>query len=103
MTGLFDGVAVVNGTSISTAQVTGAASVLWEMNESKSAEFIRGLSKNTAQTMQESGISGSGLLDIENAVQSYEEFESAYTEGENTEPIAEERREAESFENMEFG
>ena len=102
VTGLFDGVAVVNGTSISTAQVTGAASVLWEMNESKSAEFIRGLLKNTAQTMQESGVSGSGLLDIENAVQSYEEFESAYTEGENTEPIAEERREAESFENIEL-
>ena len=78
--GLFGGTAIVEGTSIAAAQVSGAASLLWAKDKSKSAGFIRSLLKNTTQNIENSGASGAGLLDIENALNMYDSLAQVYTE-----------------------
>ena len=96
--GLFGGTAIVEGTSIAAAQVSGAASLLWAKDKSKSAGFIRNLLKNTAQNIENSGISDAGLLDIENAFARYQEMENVYVEETyEYEDIQAENREAEAF------
>lgn len=79
-TGLFGGVSVVEGTSIAAAQVTGAASLIWSMDTSKSAGFVRSLLVNTAQEIEDKGSAQAGLLDISNAAAHFEELEEIYTE-----------------------
>lgn len=79
-TGLFGGVSVVEGTSIAAAQVTGAASLIWSMDTSKSAGFVRSLLVNTAQEIEDKGSTQAGLLDISNAAAHFEELERIYTE-----------------------
>ena len=78
--GLFGGTAIVEGTSIAAAQVSGAASLLWAKDKSKSAGFIRSLLNNTAQNIENPGVSGAGLLDIENAFRMYDSLAQIYTE-----------------------
>lgn len=79
-TGLFGGSIVVDGTSIAAAQVSGAASLLWSMDKGKSAGFIRSLLANTAQNVDNAGISGAGLMDIENAVSCFDDLAQVYEE-----------------------
>lgn len=97
-TGLFGGNVVLSGTSIAAAQVTGAASLLWSMDKEKSAGFIRSLMTNTAQVIDDNGMSDGGLLDIENAVAQYSTLEYTYVENHyEYEELQEEVREAEEF------
>lgn len=102
-TGLFGGVMITEGTSIATAQVSAAASLLWSKDSTKSAGFIRSLLKNTTQDVAESGISGSGLLDIEKAEQMYTEMENIYVEeAMDYQEIQENNREAEAYDEVEL-
>ena len=80
-TGLFDGMVTVEGTSISAAEVTAAASLLWSIDSSKSADFIRGLIRATGKSVENAADYNAGLLDVSRAVEVYEEYASQYQEG----------------------
>ncbi|MBO5088657.1 MAG: S8 family serine peptidase [Lachnospiraceae bacterium] len=79
-TGLFGGISIVEGTSAATAQVTGAASLIWSMDLSKSAGFVRSLLTNTTQFVEDRGGSEAGLLDISNAVEQYDVLSKIYVD-----------------------
>ena len=79
-TGYFDEVVKTDGTSVSTAQVTGVASLLWEQNTNKSADFIRGLLTASAKSLGDEEVYGSGVVDAEYALAHYDEYEQKYSE-----------------------
>lgn len=76
--GLLDGVVWLCGTSAATAQVTGAASILWGMDKSKSADFIKALLISSSKTLKNTYMDNAGLIDIAFAISSYHEFETIY-------------------------
>ncbi|MBR1693684.1 MAG: S8 family serine peptidase, partial [Lachnospiraceae bacterium] len=71
---------VVSGTSMAVPHVTGVASVLWQRDKSKSARFIKGLIEETARALGEADEYGSGLVDLEYALASYDEYSEQYEE-----------------------
>jgi len=100
-TGLFSGVIITSGTSIAAAQVSGAASLLWEKDKSKSADFIRRLMDNTAQGVDNVPGQQAGLLDIEKAFELYEEFNKVYVENKIAyKEIEVKNREAEKYDDV---
>lgn len=77
--GAFGGVAVDNGTSISAAQVTGVAAVLWGKHPDKSNEFIKNLLVGSAnKEAVNSEDCGEGLVDYKEAEKNYKEMNVAY-------------------------
>lgn len=79
--GAFGGVSVDNGTSISAAQVTGVAAVLWGKHPDKSNEFIKSLLVGSAnKEAVNSEDCGEGLVDYKEADKNYEEMNKAYQE-----------------------
>ncbi len=76
--GIWDEVNLMDGTSLSTAEVTGAASVLLSMDKSKSPEFIRSL-LNTASN-QNVGTGNAGIVDLSYAISVYDEFAGKFHE-----------------------
>lgn len=77
-TGGFDGVVICNGTSMAVPHVVGAASKLWEKDLTKTADFIRQLMDVSANQYGEEQVYGNGLLDYEQALAIYDEFEENY-------------------------
>ncbi len=77
-TGSFDGVVICNGTSMAVPHVVGVASRLWEKDLTKSADFIRQLMDTAANQCEEETACGNGLVDYEQALQIYNEFEKSY-------------------------
>ena len=71
--GVFQGLQTVDGTSISTAHVTGAAALLLEAYPDKDIEFIRQLF--IASSNKETGGENLGVLNISNAIAMAERFE----------------------------
>lgn len=80
-TGLFYGTIGVSGTSIATAQVTGAAAMLKAKDKTKSNDFIRGLLKTSSKEVEGTN---AGLIDCEYAFEIYDEYAKTYTKGEKT-------------------
>lgn len=79
--GAFGGVAVDKGTSISAAQVTGVAAVLWGKHPDKSNEFIKSLLVGSAnKEAVNSADCGEGLVDYKEADKNYKEMNEAYQE-----------------------
>lgn len=78
-TGLFYGTIGVSGTSIATAQVTGAAAMLKAKDKTKSNDFIRGLLKTSSKEVEGTN---AGLIDCEYALEIYDEYLKSYTKGE---------------------
>lgn len=78
-TGLFYGTIGVSGTSIATAQVTGAAAMLKAKDKTKSNDFIRGLLKTSSKEVEGTN---AGLIDCEYALKIYDEYSKSYTKGE---------------------
>ena len=70
--GFFGGSTVTQGTSIATPHVTGAASLLWQKDPSKSAEFIRQLLVHSTKNIENTD--DCGLLDVEFALSIYDDF-----------------------------
>lgn len=79
-TGLFDGTLTAAGTSISTAEVTAAASILWGIDKTKPADFIRELLTATGRTVENSSSNGysAKLIDVSRAIEVYDEFAMEY-------------------------
>ena len=70
--GFFGGQIVTHGTSIAVPHVTGAASLLWQKDPTKSNEFIRQLLACSAKDIQNSD--ECGLLDVTFALEMYDDF-----------------------------
>lgn len=67
------GTQIESGSSLACAQVSAAASLLWEKDRTRDAEFIRRLMEETANV----GIDpeyGKGLLDVEQAIEEFDAF-----------------------------
>lgn len=67
------GTQIESGSSLACAQVSAAASLLWEKDRTRDAEFIRRLMEETANV----GIDpeyGKGLLDVEQAMEEFDSF-----------------------------
>ena len=78
-TGGFDGTVVVNGTSMAVPHVVGVAAKLWEKDRTKSADFIRQLMNASANSnCGDEKECGNGLIDYEQAVKIYDDFEKNY-------------------------
>lgn len=76
--GAFGGVVVEEGTTISAAQVTGVAAVLWGKYPDKSNEFIRGLLVSGANAEAVDENCGNGIVDYEQSKQNYEKMNAVY-------------------------
>ncbi|MCL2083363.1 MAG: InlB B-repeat-containing protein, partial [Oscillospiraceae bacterium] len=63
---------VTHGTSIAAPHVTGAASLLWQKDTSKSNEFIRQLLAHSSKNIENTN--DCGLLDVSYALEIYDEF-----------------------------
>ena len=72
VTSFFGGSTITQGTSIAAPHITGAASLLWEKDPSKSSEFIRQLLSYSAKNIENN--EDCGLLDVEYALEIYDEF-----------------------------
>lgn len=77
-TGAFGGVVVDDGTSVSAAQVTAIAAVLWGRYPDKSNEFIKGLLVGSANEEAVHGDCGRGLVDYRQTVENYPRMNAAY-------------------------
>ena len=77
-TGGFGGEIIVSGTSMAVPHVVGIASVLWQKDKTKSADFIRKLINESANYLGDESIYGNGLVDLSYALEIYDEFESTY-------------------------
>lgn len=78
--GAFGGSLVAGGTSLSVAHVTGAASVIWEKDLSKTNRFVRDLLSDSAKKMGDSKLYGNGLIDIKYALEYYDEYANSYSQ-----------------------
>ena len=70
--GSFDGEVVVSGTSIAVPHVVGVASVLWQKDMSKSAEFIKNLIIDSANKSKEN--LDQGIIDLKYAIDMYDTY-----------------------------
>lgn len=77
-TGLLHGTIVESGTSLAAPHVTGVASLLWQKDMSVSADFIRGLLKESANPCGDTERYGEGLIDYEYALRIYDEYKEEY-------------------------
>lgn len=77
-TGMFGSEIVTSGTSLATPQVTGAAALILEKDKNVSTDFIYGLLCESANNYGESEEYGSGLLDVNYALENYESFKRNY-------------------------
>lgn len=78
--GAFNGVVVEEGTSVSAAQVTGVAAVLWGKHPSMSNEFIKNLLVGSANAESVEGDCGQGMVDYEQSDQNYTTMHGIYNE-----------------------
>ncbi|NBI64744.1 hypothetical protein D3Z38_17290 [Clostridiales bacterium] len=83
-TGLFDGVVMSSGTSMSAAEITGVASLIWAKDPTKSADFIKELMKRTGKNVSNASAKELKLVDVKKAFQAYDKFERSYVEGKDT-------------------
>lgn len=77
-TGAFGGVTVHSGTSMAVPHVVGVASVLWEKDLSCTSGFIRKLLDLSSNLYGDNEEYGYGLVDLEYALQLYDEFKEVY-------------------------
>lgn len=73
--GIFDSMEIFSGSSMAVPHVVGLASILWQKDTSKGAEFIRGLIDVSANRIENDESCEYGLIDCSYALESYERFE----------------------------
>lgn len=69
-----------SGSSMAAPQVTALAAILWQQDLTKSSEFIRQLIDVSANNLGSKEKFGYGMIDCENALQKYTEFEKYYSD-----------------------
>ena len=69
-----------SGTSISAAHVSALATILWQQDKTKSAQFIRELIKETANSLGSKNEFGEGLIDCAYALEQYDNFSQKYVD-----------------------
>lgn len=88
----------VGGTSVATAHVAGAASVLTAQNTENDADLVSDLLKESANYISSESGYGNGLLDLEYALESYDSYaqkrEEAVEQGNDAESVALEKNDA---------
>ncbi len=82
-TGAFGGVIITSGTSIAVPHVVGVASILWEKDLSVPSNFIRYLMDYSANLYGDSSSYGYGLIDLNYALNIYDEFKNIYDQSTN--------------------
>lgn len=78
-TGLFDGIITAAGTSLSSAEITAAASILWSIDISKPSDFIRKLLKVTGKQVENTTDCHANLIDLSKALENYNQFALEYS------------------------
>lgn len=78
-TGLFDGIITAAGTSLSSAEITAAASILWSIDISKPSDFIRQLLKVTGKQVENTPDCHANLIDLSKALENYNQFALEYS------------------------
>ena len=73
--GVFDSMQVFSGSSMAVPHVAGLASILWQKDPSKEAEFIRGLIDVSANRTGADSECQYGLIDCKYALECYGQFE----------------------------
>ena len=76
--GIFGGLLNVSGTSFAVPHVVGAASVLMELNQEMSDEYIRLLLDYSANLYGAKEDYGNGVIDLEYAIQINDKFKKLY-------------------------
>ena len=89
---------VVSGTSMAAPHVTGAAAVLWQKDKMKRVDFIRGLLRESANDLGDENEYGSGLIDLQFALEHYDEYATAYEKRQAELSQAEEMQEEQTSE-----
>jgi hypothetical protein len=72
--GIFDSMQVFSGSSMAVPHVVGLASILWQKDTSKDADFIRGLIDVSANRLENQDSCQYGLIDVSYAIESYQAF-----------------------------
>ena len=82
-TGLLHGTIVQSGTSLAAPHVAGVASLLWQKDITVTADFIRGLLKESANPCGDAEQYGEGLVDYEYALSIYDKYKEDYEAGQD--------------------
>ena len=82
-TGLLHGTIVQSGTSLAAPHVAGVASLLWQKDITVTADFIRGLLKESANPCGDAEQYGEGLVDYEYALSIYDTYKEDYEAGQD--------------------
>ncbi len=82
-TGLLHGTIVQSGTSLAAPHVAGVASLLWQKDITVTADFIRGLLKESANPCGDAEQYGEGLVDYEYALSIYDKYKKDYEAGQD--------------------
>lgn len=77
-TGMFGSELVASGTSLAAPQVAGAAALIMEKDKNVSADFVRELLCQSANAYGDSDEYGSGLVDVNYALEHYDSFKKRY-------------------------
>lgn len=101
--GPFGGEVITSGTSMAVPHVVGSASLLWQEDKGKSADFIRDLIDATAKDIGEERIYGNGLIDTSYALENYAAFKEGYSNSNaKYQKISQNTNEAETFDDIEY-
>lgn len=95
--GFLDYIVCTEGTSMSAPHVTGAASVLWAKDTSKTNTFIRNLLNVSANHISDNGSGSSGIVDLDYALSVYDEFAANYTDDASMPDIMENPSDVKSY------
>lgn len=92
-----------DGTSMSAAHVTGAASIIWQKDRGKSKEFVQALLQASSNPLGVREEYGNGLVDIDYAMRQYDSFAEGFeniriADSEEEQIIPENKNEVVTFE-----
>lgn len=73
-TAFLDGTIISSGTSLAVPHVVGIASILWERDKTKSAQFIKDIIKSSSNNTIMSNDNENGIIDLKYAEEIYDDF-----------------------------